>query len=267
MQCHCCLRNVLHLLADGQTPYERWFNSPFEGPTFPFGAEVKFYPRSPTDQGRVHQFGTNVLPGICMGYAFNGRGSWTGDLWIADTEDLKTMPPCRTAEILRDRQALSTGVYKAGGDLRRESQQTFSEEREEARGPGPDVEPRQDFCSIMEDYTDRNQVESSTKIYVLEDDFPILLNYIDVHRQVITSIDLLQDATIDNYWNVDGDKSLSEPWIDVTRFALLNKNPPEGYMWVLGRLTKKQVATRPRNTWPEEWSNLSQSPQRKEIND
>ena len=44
-----------------------------------------------------------------------------------------------------------------------------------------------------------------------------------------TSIDVLHEATIDDNWNI-GDKSLSlsEPWIGVTRFALPNKNPPEG---------------------------------------
>ena len=41
------------------------------------------------------------------------------------------------------------------------------------------------------------------------------------------------EATIDDNWNI-GDKSLSlsELRIGVTRFALLNKNPPEGLMWV-----------------------------------
>ena len=59
--------------------------------------------------------------------------------------------------------------------------------------------------------------------------FPIPLNYIDVWRQTKTSIDVLDEATIDDKWNI-GDKSLSlsEPWIGVTHLALLNKNPPEG---------------------------------------
>ena len=58
--------------------------------------------------------------------------------------------------------------------------------------------------------------------------FPIPLNYIDVQGQTKTSIDVLHEATNDDKWNI-GDKSLtlSEPWIGVTRFALLNKSPPE----------------------------------------
>ena len=42
------------------------------------------------------------------------------------------------------------------------------------------------------------------------------------------------------YICVSGEKSPSEPWICVTRFALLNKNSPKGFMWVQGSLTKKQ---------------------------
>ena len=61
MECHCYLRNVQDPLVDGQTPYENRFHSPLEGPNIPFGAEVKIYPISSKDQGRVHQLGTKVL--------------------------------------------------------------------------------------------------------------------------------------------------------------------------------------------------------------
>ena len=61
MECYCYLQHVQDFVADGQTPYERWFNSPFEGPIIPFGAEVKLYPISSKDQGRGQQFGTHSL--------------------------------------------------------------------------------------------------------------------------------------------------------------------------------------------------------------
>ena len=48
---------------------------------------------SAKDRGRVHQFGTKVLPAIFIGYSLNAVGSWTGDLLTVDMEDLKTMPP------------------------------------------------------------------------------------------------------------------------------------------------------------------------------
>ena len=61
------------LLADGQTHYERRFNSPFDGPIIVFGSEVKFDPISSKDQSRVHQFGTNVFLGILIGYGSNAE--------------------------------------------------------------------------------------------------------------------------------------------------------------------------------------------------
>ena len=87
-------------------------------------------------------------------------------------------------------------------------------------------------------------------------------NYIDVQRQTQTIIDALQAVTIDDYWNLDGDMSLSQLCFGVTRFALLNTNPPERYVRVQGRLTKKQATTRPRRVWPEEWSNMSKGSHR-----
>ena len=46
-------------------------------------------------------------------------------------------------------------------------------------------------------------------MYAPQDAFPIPL--IDVQRQNKTCNDVLHEATIDDYWNVDGNKSLSEP--------------------------------------------------------
>ena len=176
---------------------------------------------------------------------------------IADTAHLQTNPPsetnvkrykpkevdilkrntefvfsCRTGEILQEEQPVTTAVYKAGGDRVRESPQTSSEEKED---PDPVVEAPRDFWSVMEDYKNRDHVAPRTKLHVPKDDFPIPLNYLDVQRETKTSIDVVYEATIDGSWNFLGDRSLSEPWICVTRFELPNKNPPEGHVWVQGR--------------------------------
>ena len=74
-------------------------------------------------------------------------------------------------------------------------------------------------------YIYRNHVAPRTKLCVPKDDLPIPLNYIDVQRQKKAIIDVLHEATIGDYCNSDGDRSLSEPWIGVTRFELLNKKP------------------------------------------
>ena len=101
---------------------------------------------------------------------------------------------------------------------------------------------------------------------VLKDDFPIPLNCIAVQRQTKTTTCVLHDAAIDDYWNTDGDTSLSEPFIGVTRFELLNRNPPAGPMWAQGSLTKKQVTTIPGHMRPGEWLSMSKSCQRKAMN-
>ena len=68
---------------------------------------------------------------------------------------------------------------------------------------------------------------------------------------------MFRETTIHDYWNTVGDKSLSEPWIGVTRFLLLNKNRPDGHLWVQSRLIKKRVTTRRGTTQPEECSLMS----------
>ena len=41
-----------------------------------------------------------------------------------------------------------------------------------------------------------------------------------------TTLDVLQDCQIDEFWNVDGDRILSGQWTVFTEFTLLNNTPP-----------------------------------------
>ena len=61
----------------------------FMGRTFFFGAGIKFYPASAKAQGRVHVFGTKVFSIVFIEYVVNAERRWTGDLLIADTDDVK----------------------------------------------------------------------------------------------------------------------------------------------------------------------------------
>ena len=36
---------------------------------------------------------------------------------------------------------------------------------------------------------------------------------------------------IDDYWNVDGDRQLSDTWTSFTRFTILDEKPTDGYTW------------------------------------
>ena len=90
MECYIYLRNVIDLLSDGKTSYERRFEQPFKGPIIPFGSLVE-HPITAKDQSRIHQFGKKVLPGLFLGYALYAGGIWKGDALIADLEELETM--------------------------------------------------------------------------------------------------------------------------------------------------------------------------------
>ena len=47
------------------------------------------------------------------------------------------------------------------------------------------------------------------------------MKYIDVTRTTDTSLVVLLEKTIDDYWNVDGERELSDAWTGFTRFILL----------------------------------------------
>ena len=64
-----------------------------------------------------------------------------------------------------------------------------------------------------------------------EESFPISLKYIDVIRSTHTDLDVAQEKRIDDYWNVDGDRNLSDSWTSFTRFTLLNETPPKRFLW------------------------------------
>ena len=60
----------------------------------------------------------------------------------------------------------------------------------------------------------------------------------------------MQESRIDDYWNIDGSRDLSDPWTGFTQFTLLMRNLQKDiyiyiYMWSKGRLTKRQATSRP----------------------
>ena len=61
-----------------------------------------------------------------------------------------------------------------------------------------------------------------------EEPYPIPLKYIDVTRNTHTSLNVLLEKNIDDHWNVDRERELSDAWTGFTRFILLNEQPPDG---------------------------------------
>ena len=108
-------------------------------------------------------------------------------------------------------------------------------------------------------------MEPRVKLYVpTEESFPIPLKNIDVTRITDTTLDVMSEKRIEDYWNVDGERELSDAWTGFTRFIVLNEKPPDGYTWSGKRLTKKPSTSRPDNVWPDMRKHMSDASKRKE---
>ena len=71
-----------------------------------------------------------------------------------------------------------------------------------------------------------------------EGTFPIPLKYIEVTRSTHTDLDLLQVKRIDDYWNFDSSKHLSDSLRGFTKFTLLREKPAK-WIFVVRRATDK----------------------------
>ena len=203
-------------------------------------------------------------------------GIGKGDVLIADLEELETMDASETySKRLNAKEVIFTKenaklffqdadgrIKLLGGDqelrtptsirdrpIRGESHVDFLGESEGSLPPPhdsfPDAEKAiNDFWSMSGNFIYRHHVEPRVKLYSSrEESFPIPLKYIDVSRTTHTNMDVKQERRIDDYWNIDGSRDLSDYWTGFTQFTLLEEKPPDGYMWSRGRLTRKQLTS------------------------
>ena len=153
-------------------------------------------------------------------------------------------------------QDLRTSTLIRERPIRGESQKNFLGESQGAPPPhdsSPDAsEARNDFWTMSGNFIYRHHVERRVKFYSpREESFPLPLKYIDVSRTTQTNLDVMQESRIDDYWNIDGSRDLSDSWRGFTQFTLLEEKSPDGYMWARRRLTRKQLTSRPDHLWPE----------------
>ena len=280
MECEIYLRNVTDLLSNDKTSYERRFGQPFKGQIIPFGSLVEYHPITAKDQSRIYQFGKKVLPGLFLGYALYAGGTWKGDVLVANLEELETMDVSEiyskrlnAKEVIFPKEKrefifpIADGRIKTlGGDqglrtstlvrylpIQGESNIDFLGESQGSLPPPQDSYPDageaiNDFWSMSGNFIYRHHVDSRVKLGSSRNEsFPIPLKYIDVSRTTHTNLDVRQQKRIDDYWNVDGSRDLSDPWTDFTQFSLLEEKSPDGKMWSGGRLTRKQLTSRPDN--------------------
>ena len=263
------------------------------GPIIPFGSLVEYHPITAKDQSRIHHFGKKVfLLGLFLGYAL-----YAGGILVADLEELETMDASEiyskrlnAKEVIFPNEKgefifpIADGrIHPLGGDQdlrtstlirqrpsRGESHLDFLGESEGSLPPPHDSFPDageaiNDFWSMSGNFIYRHHVEPAVKLYSpREESFPIPLKYIDVSRTTHTNLDFKQERCIDDYWNIDGSRDLSDPWTGFTQFTLLEEKPPEGYMWSGWRLTRKQLTSRPDHVWPELWDKMGKNAKLKE---
>ena len=225
----------------------------FKGPIIPIASLVEYYPISAKDQSRIHQFGKKVLPGLFLGYALYGGEIWKGDILVANLKELETM---EASEIYSERlnakevifprengkficpvadgritlsgrdQELRTSTLIRERPIRGEGHVDFLGESEGSLPPPQDSFPDggeaiNDFWSMSGNFIYRHHVEPRVKLYSpREESFPIPLTYIDVTRTTHTNLDVKQEKRIDDYWNIDGSRDLSDPWTGFTLFSI-----------------------------------------------
>ena len=111
-----------------------------------------------------------------------------------------------------------------------------------------DEEAKSDFRTITGEFIYRHHVVPRVKLYVPKGEpFLIPLKYIDVTRNTDTALDVLLEKDVEDCWNVDGERKMSDAWTGFTRFVLPKERPPEGYTWSGKRLTRKQTTSRARH--------------------
>ena len=167
-------------------------------------------------------------------------------------------------------QDLRTSTLIREHPLRGESRRDFLGESEGSLPPPQDSFPDaggaiNDFWSMSGNFIFRHNVEPRVKLYSpREESFPIPLKYIDVTRTTHTNLDVMFERRIDDSWNIDGSRDLSDSWTGFTQFTLLGEKPPEGYMWSRVRLTRKQLTIRPDHLWREIWKTMGKHAKLKE---
>ena len=87
----------------------------------------------------------------------------------------------------------------------------------------------------------RHHVEPRVKLYSpREESFPIPLKYIDVSRTTHTNLDVKQEKRIDDYWNIDGSRELSDSCTGSTQLIYSIRRETSRRIYVVrGEINKK----------------------------
>ena len=93
------------------------------------------------------------------------------------------------------------------------------------------LKPEKDFRAIQADFICCHHVELRIQLHVPKEETCFSpLKYIDVTRSTHTDLDVMQEKRVEDYWNVDMSRSLSDSWTGVTQIIVLKEKRPKGNM-------------------------------------
>ena len=239
MTTYCFLRNVVNILHDGITAYQRRFGQPFRDHQILCGAEVEYYPINPADKKKLHTFDQKTLTGVFLGYGQQAGGGYNDELEILDCQEVHNATHKSRINIrrMRDTEVIpvktddgafrfpfAEGLYDQPNlshdkarrlRVRRHRRQLDAE-------PIPDVpdstsdpppqhstEPQDDPATRQHDFWTcansdmliRHHKVPRTELFVPnEDDCPMSLKYLDVMRKTETNSEDLTEHTVTDYW-------------------------------------------------------------------
>ena len=77
-------------------------------------------------------------------------------------------------------------------------------------------------------------------------------------------MDVKQEKRIDDYWNIDGSRDLSDPWTGFTQLLYSTKKLLTDILGPGERLTRKELTSRPDHLWPELWKSMGKNAKMKD---
>ena len=294
MECYCHLRSVQDVLAEGKTPYGIRFGEPFKGPTIPFLSNgwisPDFNTRSIKTSSIWQERETRNLSWVCI-----DRGEiWKGDILLRISRIGKRwahqkifLHRINAKEVLISHKGeefmfpIADGTTKLSGrdyefreSTPRPEQTVGSEDLSgELQGERGEPQPteirrwRWSPCRLLVDsrwlhLSSSQWTSSSPTLHAIEETFPFPMKYIDVTRSTHTDLDVMQEQRIDDYWNVDSNRSLSDSWRGFTKFTP-KKKISQGIFVVWEEIDKSSndYETRSCMAWSMEhnWESSSES--------
>ena len=255
------------------------FGQPFYGPIIPFGSLVEYHLRTAKDHSIIHQFGKKVLPGLFLGYALYAGRHLEG--WRTDRRPWGVGNDGRIRNLLKKTQCERWYFPKKKENLFFQSQMDEWKPLEEIRNwehpPWYGIDqfkekvilenqkglfhnfkthfrmpaklwlifffgPRQETSKTAITLNQESNITRRERNYSL-----FHWKYMDVFRTTHTNLDVKQEKRIDDYWNIDGSRDLSDLWTGFTQFTLLDEKVPDGHMWSGERWTRKQLTFQTRS--------------------